>query len=204
MKKWLISILLSFLLISLVCAQETATSATAETAKIAANANQNFQTSSNAFLESDITIPENLDLFAKVLFGLEESNTIDLSGLIILLALWIIILLILKSIMELIPLFEEGWKAWLGAIVVTCLISTTGSIRDAAVFWFDMRKLFGALGNYSFFFVALDVIILALFAWGARKVIHRLGFQGEKTEEEIMGAMAGATAAMAKTNLNSK
>jgi hypothetical protein len=154
--------------------------------------NESFQASSNAFFEKDITIPSQFDVFAKIIFGVNESNSLDVSSLIILIALWIFILLIVKSVFEIIPLFGDGWKSWLGAIIVTLLASISGGIKDAAVFFFDLRRLFGLLGNYSFFFIVLNIIILVAMGYGAGKLLHMLKHESRKVAKRQQGFEEGA------------
>lgn len=169
MKKNLILMVLIASLLLISCAAFIYAQAAAANPPAASN----FQESTNKILEADIVIPENLQIFSKFLFGLE--GTIEVQNLIILLALWVVILLLIQSIIGIIPLFGEGWKSWTAAVIITCLISITGAIQNSAqFFFFGLRNIFSSIGKYGFFFLALNLIILIFFAWGAKKLLVML------------------------------
>jgi len=151
-----------------------------------------FKNSTNKFLANEITLPENLKIFSKILLGVKEGETIEVSNLIILFALFIIILIIIQSLLEIIPFFGEGWKSWIGAMIITCLTSTSGGIKDAAIFIFDLKRLFGWLGNYSFFFIVLNLVILFILAWGGKELLHSLKQKIKKETKEAQGFQDGA------------
>lgn len=122
-----------------------------------------FSSSVAKTLSEQVVIPSVLESLAKVLFNLDSSRTIDLQTFIIYFVLWIILLLIIESILEIFPLLGEGWKSWLGAIVITALISITGSIKSAAIWFFSFGKL---ITQTSFLWIVFDLLLLILLGVG--------------------------------------
>src|SRR3989344_8617833 len=67
---------------------------------------------SNALLEKNIEIPENLQIITKVLFGLKHDAKVDFQTFVILIAILVIIFLVIKSVYDIIP-FGRGNKSWI-------------------------------------------------------------------------------------------
>ena len=51
----------------------------------------NFQEKSNQALSKEVIIPENLQILARIVFGLQKDRDIQLQNFIVLVALWIIL-----------------------------------------------------------------------------------------------------------------
>ncbi len=181
-------LIISLLLISFVLAAETEVNQTTT---------KDFKTQTNTFLEKDITIPDNLQIFANVLFGL-NNETLPIENMITLLGIWIILFLLIQAITEIIPFFGEGWKSWVAAAIITALISITGSIQNVSLLFFaKTRDLLGNLGQYSFFFILLNLIVLIILGWGAKMLLDmikrklKIEIKESKAYQEEFGQGAG-------------
>jgi len=150
-----------------------------------------FKESTNKFLETKIILPDAVKNILNVLFHL-EGNMPSNQNLIILIALWIIILLLIQAILEIMPLFGEDWKSWLAAAVITALVSITGAIQTGAVWIFDIKAIFGKIGNYGFFFLILNIIIMGFVIWGLRYLIKIFGRKIRKSVRYQKGFEQGA------------
>ena len=165
MKKRVIFIIIALFLILLTCntllSLETTPNTTnpltpQEELKNAAN---DIQTSSNSALEKEIKIPEGFASLARLLFGLEAKDTLDVQMLIILLGLWLFFVFILRAVLEFTPFFE-GWKSWVGAIIITMLIAITGAIKSTAIFFLNLGNIFNILERWSPLKLGFSIIIL--------------------------------------------
>jgi hypothetical protein len=110
-------------------------------------------------LSQNIVIPSGLEGFAKYLFNISSDKPMDLQTFIIYFCLWIMLLLIIKSAFEILPIFGEGWKSWLGAIVVTIIASSTGAIKTVAIWFFSLGK---SLTKTSVLWIVFDFLVLVL------------------------------------------
>jgi len=84
--------------------------------------------SSDNILTSQISVPQNLQIPARILFGLSIDNSINLQEFVVLIVLWLVILLIVRQAVSF--LFGDNWKSLGIAIVVTCLISVSGALSQ--------------------------------------------------------------------------
>jgi len=131
----------------------------------------------NSILEKQISIPENLQIPARILFGLQQSENIEFSVFIVLIAIWIFFFALLKIILEVVPFFGDGWKSWAGGIVITCLIAITGAIKTSAEFLFGFGNFFK---NQSLLRLILTIILLAIIGYGSAKLLGILKNQTRK------------------------
>lgn len=146
------------------------------------NSIYDFQSIANKTLSEQIIIPTSLENFARYLFALDNTSPIELQTFIIYFSFWIMFLFLIKSALEVIPLFGTGWKSWLGSIIVTILISSTGSLKDIAIWFFSLGKLFK---QTSFLWLILDFLILVLLFIGIsillKKVKSNIGEEKART-----------------------
>lgn len=145
-------------------------------------------------LEQDIKVPEELQIPARVIFGIKGE--IPLQHFIVLIAVWIMLFLIIMSILKVIPLFGEGGKSWALAVVITCLIAITGAIRSIAIFFFNIGNIFGFLEKWSVLKIVLALIVSAAIFYGASILIKIINKKLMLDRAESAGAKAGAGAKM--------
>ena len=129
-----------------------------------------FRSMADKTLSEQIVIPSNLEAFTKYLFALDNTKTIDLQTFIIYIAFWIMLLLLIKSALEMIPIFGDGWKAWLGSLIVTILASSSGGLKAISIWFFSLGKLFK---QTSFLWLVFDFLILVLLFIGVTMFLKK-------------------------------
>jgi hypothetical protein len=147
-----------------------------------------IQSSAEKSLSEQVVIPANLEDFTRIFFSLDNTTSIDLQTFIIYLAVWIMVLVIIKSILEFIPFFESNWKAWIGAVVLSALISTTGGLKAAAIWFFNFGKLFT---KTSTLWLVFDFIILAVIFFGFSKLLKILKSKSGEEKARSIGMKTG-------------
>jgi len=147
---------------------------------------------SNEVLESEIQIPGGLQFLARVVFGLGGESDVSLQLFFVLVGLWIIVLLFVKSFGGLILGIGEGLKAWTFSIaVVSILFGLSGGLLFAAQFFLDLSKLFGLLEDWSIITLLIAVSLLFVIYYLATKLIKILKVKSEVAEAEEIGRDIG-------------
>ncbi|MBU2562609.1 MAG: hypothetical protein KKF68_03040 [Nanoarchaeota archaeon] len=121
---------------------------------------RNIRDSTNDVFSKEIYIPENVEFFTRILFGLTSREPIEFQTLIILITLWLMFLLILHSMIELIS--PGSWKSWLGAIILTCLMSITGAVKSMAIFFLNLGSFFSILEQWSPLKIGFGIITIII------------------------------------------
>jgi len=182
MKKGIIICLLFILLIGFIYAEETTTPEIKSNLDIG----KDFQIYSNSLLSKQITIPDYLQGPTKIIFGLQDNN-IDLQNFIVLFSIWFFLVFLIQAILEIIPFFGEGFKSWFGAIIITLLISITGSIRNAANWLFGFGGAISLMKDWGLLKIIFTILILVILAFGLKKILHILKHGANKTENYAEG-----------------
>lgn len=126
---------------------------------------------SNEVLAKEIEIPENLQFASKILFGLKSEGQVNLQQFIIMIGVFIFLLLLIKSILELVPFFGGGWKSWAGSILVTALVSVAGGTLLAVDFILSLSTLFGVLDDWGVVNLAIALALLVGFFFLLSKIL---------------------------------
>jgi|WetSurMetagenome_2_1015567.scaffolds.fasta_scaffold192044_2 hypothetical protein len=141
------------------------------------------QTTNDA-LEKEVKIPENLQLFAKIIFGLTDEVTFQV--LIISIAVWLFLLIFLHSLLDIMPFFS-GWKSWLGGVLVMILIGISGGLTLAIQVLMDFSHIFGALSKNSILSLIFSLIFIAIVSFIMMKLSHFIKSKWGIEENEIIG-----------------
>lgn len=150
----------------------------------------------NDVFSKDFSVPEDYQIPARILFGLNGGEPIELSVFIVLVALLIFTFIFIKSIVSLIDVFGGGFKSWLGALVVTLLISVSGALKISAAFIFAYLGIFK---SQTWLSILVIVFVLIIIFWGIikllrflkyKKIIEKRKMRGfkEKLKEEVSKA----------------
>lgn len=207
MKKRLFAFLFIFglLLGSFACAQDTSDTGIADASSTGTKTSSGFNTTgfkdigskTNTALATDIKVPENLQIFARVIFGIKGE--IPLQIFIVLACVWTVLFVLISGIIKITPLFGRGNVIpWVIGFIVTCLVSLSGAVRSVAVFLFNLGNIFGFLEKWSALKIVIAIIISALFAWGGSILIKKINESVMSDKAETVGAEAGAGARMMK------
>jgi len=121
-------------------------------------------------LSTQITIPPSLELPVKIIFGLTSEDKLDFQLLIVLIAIWLFFFLIIHNILGLTPFFED-WKSWAGAIIVTLLISITGSIKSSAIFFFNIGNVFSILEKWGPLKLGFSIVIIIIIYYATNIIL---------------------------------
>ena len=116
---------------------------------------------------NELELSEGLASGARFVFNLPAVESVTLSYLVILIALFIFLLLVISSLMRFVPFFE-GWKAWAGSVIVVLLISFSGGIRGSAQLFLGFQTNFGRFAQIGFIFLS---IILLIIGWGLAQLL---------------------------------
>ena len=115
----------------------------------------------------EVTLPESFVQPIRLIFSIPLGEDITLSYLIVLIAMYIFMLLVVLSLIQFVPFFS-GAKAWIGAIVISLLISISGGVRESATFLLSFNVNLGKLASVWFVFLALILIVLD---WGWMRLL---------------------------------
>ena len=116
----------------------------------------------SSFLEKDFSVPENLQLPAKIFFGLKDEYKLYFEQLVVMFALWIVVLILIYSILEFVPFFGKGWKSLVGSFIITCLVANSGGLYQSSLHFFELGNEFYALKSLGFFKIILFLILLVV------------------------------------------
>ena len=197
MKKRLIflGLIIGLFLVSFVAAAEqTGEAQAAGTAQVTS-----FREASNKILSQDVTIPENLQTPARMVFGLNIGEQIDFQIFVILFALLVILLLVVHEILEIIPIFGSRVKSWIGAIIVTLLASVTGAVKQTALFFFDIGGYVQFLKDWGILrFLVVLIFLIILVYYGFFRLLRKIKREEEEIKAEQAGLKVGIGAALTR------
>jgi len=130
------------------------------------------------FLTKEVALPADLQVPLKVILGITEE-TVLWKEFILALGIWIVILLVISGIINLTPFHHSDAMDYLLALVVTLIISLTGSIALIAKYWASIPQfIFNLVGlgdwvkNHEVLSIIFAVILCILFL-GIAKVIFQ-------------------------------
>ena len=141
---------LIFLLLSSVSAQINASEVLS---------NSSVQNKTNQILEKNVEIPNELQIVARILFGLDENDKVDLQIFIVLIALWFFIYLLIVSIIQIMP-FLQGGKSWIVGFLIMLLVGFSGGLTFAAFWIYSISGFFGLLQQLAIARILVAIIIL--------------------------------------------
>ncbi len=204
MKKRLIFLaIVFFILSSILVSAENQTNTSQNATQLTSNPSQNstqviitIQDKTNALLSQEPVIPEELKGLLRVLFGLEKDEAIPFQNFIIFTALWIMLFLLLQNALEFLPFFGKGPKSWIGALVISCLASTTGAINIVAHAFFFIEKDIKFLTAWSIITIILNLVIFAAFFFGIRELLKNLKKEAELMQLKRAGLNTGISSAL--------
>src|SRR3989344_4638963 len=190
-----LGLIIGLFLISFVAAAEQTGEAQATgTAQVTS-----FREASNKILSQDVTIPENLQTPARMVFGLNIGEQIDFQIFVILFALLIILLLVVHEILEIIPIFGSRVKSWIGAIIVTLLASVTGAVKQTALFFFDIGGYVQFLKDWGILrFLVVLIFLIILVYYGFFRLLRKIKREEEEIKAEQAGLKVGIGAALTR------
>jgi len=184
MKKELSILLLIILLINIVFAQTNATPS-------APGALTGFKDKTDAALEKEIQIPDNLQGLAKIILGIE--GPIEISLLIILIWIWFVAFVMIANACKLMPFFEKGIVAWIAALIIMFLIGFSGGLNLSAQFILGIGNIFKIFKDWSAGSLIFGVILLLVVLLIISKIEKKMAKQRKIEEGKIASTELGIT-----------
>lgn len=181
MKKELLVLFISLLCLTLIYAEETSIPVSPLSDITPEQSITTFQEKSNNILDKDLSIPVYLEKPLRIIFGIKETQTLDLSQVILLSVLLIGFLFLLHLIVAILPFFEGTFKSWLATVIILLLIATTGALNQSANFLFSLMNFFDILSKWSILKI-LAAIILSTIIIGGLSILIKI--MEEKTRPE--------------------
>jgi len=153
------------------------------------NSNSNFKDKSNEILDKDVQIPEELNVAARVLFGVKSN--ISLSQFIVLSCLWVLFFIFVLNVIGFIPFFEGRWKANTVAFIICLLVANSGGILTASNLFHGFFGLKGTQQEWVVFKLILLIVILIVMGFVIFKILRILKERYKEEGIEILGFKLG-------------
>jgi hypothetical protein len=179
---------------------QNVTTLTPDQLKLAGNVS-NIAGNANDALEKEVHIPETLQIFARILFGLNESEGVSFQLFIILIASWVILYLLLVSFLELVPLFE-GALRWISGIVLMLLLGVSKGLKSAAEFLIWLSSFGGTLKNWEIFGLGILLIFLVVLYFALAKFSKFIKSKSDLAHRRRLGQDIGVMGEKAKWERN--
>jgi hypothetical protein len=153
MKKGLIILALVILAVSFISANNTSTTVQDNAKKAAESLNERTED----VLLREISIPPQIVKYIGPIFGIK--GTMSWQELIVIVAVFAGFLAIILSIMDFLPFLNKGVSKFLGALVITCIVSITGALTEMSRFFFNIAGFFEAINEYSTIKIIIAIIL---------------------------------------------
>ncbi len=147
-----------------------------------------------------VSISPELQLAARVLFGLKQDAGVSFNLLIVIIVILGCVATLLYKIIRFLPFLKEEWTRWGVAIIVTLLASSSGAFIVMASYLFGFGDNIKFLKDWHLLNVALVVIILGLFAWGVNKLLGKMEEKSKNVSLENTARDAAMPRELVKKN----
>jgi hypothetical protein len=147
-------------------------------------------------LESEIQIPESLQILSKILFGWKETETIKFKVFILFSAIWIFLLLVIQKIVKITPFFEN--TSWIASVIIMVLIGITGGIKQGSIIWIEMLSSISWLTKLGSWAISIPIILLVIIYFVFTSLTRTLKANAQISSASIEGMKAGAGVAISK------
>ncbi|GEM_PF-2230936 len=186
MKKELTTLILLFLLIfPLVIAEDNITKQTKE--KLSA-LKGGLDNRTEDILEREVPLPPIFKVPLNLIFGIEDGSTWQ--QLIIVLGIWIGFFILILSITDFMPFINKGFIKILTSIIITILVSITGSLNIIAMFFFDVAGWFKWTASWGPLRTIVAILIAGLVIFAFNFVSHKIKKKIKIEKAEEMGEKA--------------
>ena len=127
--------------------------------------------------EGEIKIHDSLELPARILLGIPRGETVHIEILIVLVSLWIAMFMLILGVLQLTPFMKEGYVRFLGALIVTSLISMTGVLLLLVNYLFSLLEFLNWIEKLGAWQIVLGIIVGTLIILGGIKIMKFLGLK---------------------------
>lgn len=160
-KKILLFLLLTLVLTPAILSQEIETTQVKEQLSALEGG---LDSKTENILEKEIRILDKFRGVIQLIFGLKKDVPINIEGLIVLLAVWIMFFIIIQRILTLAPFLNNGWQNIVGSLIITIIIALTGTMNILMAFFFGIGETFELLESMGPFkiLIAIGVAVIII------------------------------------------
>ena len=159
---------------------------------------KNISSTINEKLTQSVNIPDNLEPFARLIFGIKPDEKISLNIFMILIAVWFGFFVIILAVSRFMSIFKNSFVRIIFSILVTSLVSLTGSLKFTALYIYGLASLFKFLEKFPAFATAFAIVIVIVIAIAAKIVASIVEGKLRKEEMRLKGEKAGFGAKIAE------
>lgn len=151
-------------------------------------------------------LPPELETITKVIFNIKTSALVSISKFVVLLAFFLMLFYIIKDTLDLAPFLNKGWQKYAGSLIITLLISITGTINNMAKFFFSLRGDLEWIKDFGFFSIIIGIILAGIVLFCAHYVLailkKKIGKEKEYLAEEGAKDLASLIKSSSKSTKN--
>jgi hypothetical protein len=140
----------------------------------------------NSSFDGEITIPEPLEIPARILLGIPRGETAPIEIFIVLISLWISMFMLIFGILHLAPFMEAGYVRFLGAVVIMSLISMTGVILMLVNYLFDLLNFFDWIEKLGVWQIVLGIVVCVLVIFVVKKIMNFFGLKVKQEQDDVV------------------
>lgn len=163
------SLLVLFLLFSLVSAEDSLTSSS-----------NGFKVNSNVFLDKSVS--GDFGTFTQQLFRADE---LDINKIIILYTLFFAILFVLLNFMQLTPFFNNKALAFIASLIISLLIAISGAYWSSAIFLLNLTSSFS--GGWDLIAMSIVVFVILVIWISLKEVVYFFKKSKEVADAKTIG-----------------
>ena len=147
-------------------------------------------------IEKEISVPTKLQIPARIIFGIKDTETMSIERLIVLFAIWLVFFLVMVDILKFSSFGDE--VRWVVSFSMVVIMAVTGVINSISLFAFSWGAKVKWMENLGAFRIFIAPIVSAVIMVGAKLLTSKIKEKRLLEKAEDTGAAAGRFAAGAK------
>lgn len=152
----------------------------------------------NEKITHQVELPDNFKPFARLIFGVKSDEKISLNIFMILIVIWFGFFTIMLKASQFFPFFKNPLTRIIFSVVVTCLVSLTGSLQWAASYFYGLASLFKWLQKIPALATAVAIAIVGVIVIAFKILASIIEGKLRKEEARTKGEKAGFGARIAE------
>lgn len=137
----------------------------------------------NSSFDGEVMIIEPLKIPARILLGIPLEEDVQIEIFIVLISLWVAIFMLILGVLQLTSFMNEGYVRFLGALVITSLISLTGITLWMVEYLFYLLDFFDWIEKLGSWQIVLGILVGGLVILAVKKLMDRLGLKIEEEQD---------------------
>jgi hypothetical protein len=147
-------------------------------------------------IEKEISVPTKLQIPARIIFGIKDTETMSIERLIVLFAIWLVFFLVMIDILKFSSFGDE--VRWVVSFSMVVIMAVTGVINSLSLFAFGLGNSIKWMENLGALRIFLVIIVAAAIMFGARLLTSKIKEKRLLEKAKDKGAAAGRFAAGAE------